>query len=1067
MTTSSITGSVRDSKGEPLIGATVKATHQPTGTVYGASTNSEGHFSIPNMRSGGPYRVEVSYIGYQSRRIDNVLLKLGEPYVLNVNVSQAGTELTEVSVTATDPRSVLNADRSGSTTNISTREIQTLPTISRSINDLTRLTPQANGNAIGGGNYRQNNITVDGSSFNNSFGIGSNLPGVSSGRYSSQPISLDAIEEISVNVTPYDVQNSGFVGSSINAVTRSGTNEFSGSVYTYFRSEKGQGSRVGSYKITQENLQYNQYGFRFGGPIIKDKLFFFLNAETDKNITPGQLKKASTADNPFGGPDNNVARPTAERLNAIRTYMLDNYGYDVGPYDGYDFESNSDKFLARVDWNINRNHRLNVRYSQLESKTPSFPSTSSSGTISGNPSGTTRLDNNALAFKSANYYQEANYYSVAAELNSTFGGKFSNTLRASYTHQNDPRSSDGGVFPFVDIMEDGKFYTSFGTELFTFGNLRDVETYSFRDNLTWTSGKHNWTVGAQADFSKTKNGFMRFGSSYYRFASWNDFVNGANPTDFAVTYSLTPGYKQAYPTFKFANYSLYAQDQIALTERLKITPGLRIELPTYPGSLAEHPLVTPLTFENGEKINTGKLPGSTLMFSPRIGFNWDIKGDRTLQLRGGSGIFTGSVPFVWVVAQAGDSGMLQFTSAYPTTGANATPVPGPFNPDPAAYLPSTPPLAGTSIPSSIAAIDDDFKMPQTWKSSLALDARLPWGIVGTLEGIYNRDLIAAMWRNVNLSAPTATNIADYPDNRLVYPTAKLNGSFNAFQLENVYKGYYFSITAKLEKQITRGLAASVAYVGSEAKNLFDGSGDQAGSAWNLTPTINGANNPDLSYASYVVPHRVIASVSYRKEYLKNLGTTISLFYEGSNDGRFSYVTTNLTRDGSNNSLMYIPKDESEIDFAATTINGVSYTPEQQKAMFFRYIEQDKYLSSHKGEYAERNGALYPWRNQVDMKFLQDVFVNVGGKRNTLQFSWDVFNLGNLLNKNWGAKRTLNPNSGSLVSVSNINSITPGGTTKPLYRLATDRNLPVSTTFRDNQTINSTYYMQFGFRYIFN
>lgn len=1106
VTTSTLSGTVTDENGESLPGTNVVATHEPSGTQYGTSVNPNGRFNIPNMRVGGPYKISISFVGYQSQTIENVYLKLAETFTLNIKLAEEGTQLNELVVSGSQDK-LLNSERSGTVTNIGTREISTLPTISRSINDMTRLTPQASSTsqgAIGGGNYRQNYITVDGADFNNTFGIGTNLPAGGS------PISLDALEEISVNITPFDVRQSGFIGSSINAVTRSGTNELSGSVYTFWRNQNQQGNKVGDNPaFTRQDLKVNTYGFRLGGPIIENKLFFFVNAEQGTTTSPGQTYYAATDAEPFGSSPN-IARPTVTQLNSISQYLKDQYGYDAGAYQGYDFESDNTRLVGRLDWNINTNHRLSARYSQVESKSPSFPSTSRSP-LPGYSSTAGRTNNNALWFRNANYYQEANFYSLSVELNSTFG-KFANTLRGTFTHQNDPRSSDSRRFPFVDILEEGIPYTSFGYEPFSDGNLRDVKTYSFVDNVTWNSGIHNFTVGGQIDVSATKNGFQRFGTSYYTFNSWDDFVNGEKPVDFAITYSLLPGYEQAYPRFKFAMYSLYGQDEISISEKFKLTAGLRLDLPQYldVAEVKTHPLVADLVFANGERIDTGVLPENKLLWSPRVGFNWDVLGDRSLQVRGGTGVFTGRVPTVWIVAQSGDAGLLQFTETYQTPTADrdnpaAYATPGPFNPDPGYYRPENQPQAGTSIPSSISTTDRNFSFPQTWKSTLAVDKKLPFDVVGTVELIYNRDLQVALGRNANLVQPQALNVEGYPDNRVIYPAANKdkfinpltaansptpnlptpNGDptgtqqFNAMVLDNKAKGHYFSVTTKLEKQFASGFSGMVAYTFSDAQNLYDGSGDQLINTWSITPIVNNANNPPLSYASYVVPHRVVGSISFRKEYLKHLGTSISLFYEGSSGGRFSYMyaaggsgtTGDLNRDGQTNDLIYVPKDPSEITFVPQTVgsgaNAVTYTAEEQSAAFFAYIEQDDYLRTRKGKYAERNGAKLPWRSQWDLRFAQDVFTNIGGKKNTLQFTIDIFNFGNLLNKDWGIVKVVNA-SGILIPTSaSVNALTPGGTATPEFRLATDRGKLVSETFRDNNSILSTYYMQFGLRYTFN
>jgi hypothetical protein len=1089
VTTSSLTGTVKNAQDEVLAGASITAVHVPSGTKYSTTSGSKGQFTINNMRPGGPYTVEITYVGYQKETQSEVYLRLAESFLLNTNLKSTTEELQTVVVASAGRRNpILNANRTGASTNVSSREIQRLPTISRSLNDFTKLTPQANptsnGPAIGGGNYRQNYITVDGSDFNNSFGIGGNLPAGGS------PISLDAVEEISVNITPFDIRQSGFIGSSINTVTRSGTNNFSGSAYTYFRNQNQQGNEVKGGTFPRQPLDYKQYGVRVGGPIIKNKLFFFFNYETEEQTSPGQLKTAATAALPFGS-NSLIARPTATELDNIRQYLMDNYEYDPGGYQGYDFVSDKTKIVGRIDWNINSKHRLNIRYSQVESKDPSFVSTSTSSSgVPSYPFGAGRNDINALHFENSNYFQDRNFYSLAAELNSTFGRRVSNQLRFSFNKQDEPRSTNSTLFPFVDIMKDGQPFTAFGYEPFSYGNFREVEIYSFFDNVNIQAGKHNLTLGVQVDLTKTLNGFQPLGASYYRFNSWDDFVNGVKPNDFAMTHSLSPGFAQAFSAFKFNQYSAYFQDEISVNSKFKLTIGLRGDLSTYPDveQIQTNPLVAGLTFADGKKMNTGELPASKVMLSPRLGFNYDIYGDRSLQVRGGTGIFTGRVPFVWIVGQSANSGMVQVTRSFNNTTANPNVTdPYLFNPNIGAHWPSTVPVAGTVVPSTVTAFSPDFKLPQTWKTSLAVDMRLGGGVVATLEGIYNRDLRTAYSKHINLAAPSPLNVSGYPDNRMIYPNSNqqkfintLNGAgvptvggtspLTAILTENGNKGHYMSFTAKLDKQFSKGLFASIAYVKSFANNLYDGDGDQPINTWNLIPHVDGPNFPTLGMANFVTPDRIIATLSLRKEYLKHLGTTVSLVYDGGIQGRFSYIySADFNRDGSNGDLIYIPRNPSEITFvdrpASSATNGVAYTAAQQSELFFKYIEQDKYLRKHKGQYAERNGAKGPWRNQVDFKLIQDLFTQIGGKRNTLQFTVDIFNFGNLLNSHWGVIKTVN--AASILVPQNISALTPGGSVKPTFWLQVDRNNPATTTFRDNFSLTSTYYMQFGFRYIFN
>jgi hypothetical protein len=1110
-TTASMTGTITDMAGAGLPGATIIAVHTPTNTQYVSPTNAQGRYNLQNMRVGGPYTVRVTFVGFQEVTRNNIQLTVGQDYRFDAKLGEALTELGAVTITATDPRSTLNAERSGSVTNIGTEAIQRLPTINRSLNDFLRLTPQAapsnNGAlAIGGGNYRQNNITVDGSDFNNNFGIGGNLPAGGS------PISIDAISELTVNLTPFDVRQSGFVGAAVNAVTRSGSNDFQGSIYSFYRNQNYLGNQVGPESFTKQTTNIKQFGFRLGGPIIKDKLFFFINAEKGDEINPGQQNFAATTANPFGSASN-ISRPTTSQLDDISRVLQERYGYATGPYQGYDFVSNNTRILGRLDWNINDNNHFSVRYSQVESKTPSFVSTSRSP-LGNFPN--SRTSNFALPFSNSNYFSESNFYSLAAELNSTIGHgrKFYNTLRGTYTHQNDPRSTNSAVFPFVDILDGssprntantaytgyGNPLTSFGYEPFTAGNLRDVETYSAVDFASTTLGNHTLTFGGQFDLQTTKNGFQRFATSYYTFNSFDDFVTGKNPLDFALTYSLLPGFEQAFPRFKTAQTSAYLQDEYVVSDRFRLTLGLRAELNSYLNvqEIQTNVPVSRLNF-NGRTIDTGVLPTNRVLFSPRVGFNWDVKGDRTLQLRGGSGIFTGRVPTVWIVAQSGDAGLIQVTQTYSSiNNPNAfVGIPGsvngnlPFNPDPNAYRPTTVPPAGSVIPSTISATDPNFKNPQSWKSSLAVDTKLPGGIVGTLEGIYNLDLVVALGQNYNLVDPTKLNVAGYADNRDIYPNANAakfinpinnagvsvagaTGAFNPIVLTNGNRGfgkngYYWSATAKLEKQFRGGLFASLAYVRSDARVLFDGSGDQLINTWSGTPTVNNANNTDLSYANYVLPDRIVASLSYRKEYINHLATQVSFFYAGSSQGRYSYIYgADFNRDGQTNDLIYIPKNASEIKFVdfnyGTAAAPNNVTAATQSALFENYISQDAYLSKHRGEYAQRNGATLPWRHQIDFRFAQDVFV-MAGKRNTLQFTLDVFNLGNLLNKNWGISQTIN--NSSILTPVNQTTLVAGGNVTPTFRLATDRGTPITSTYRNTVNNTSTYYMQVGLRYLFN
>lgn len=1054
ITTSGLSGTISDEKGGALIGTTVVAVHIPSGTQYGSTTDFKGHYRIANMRVGGPYELTVSYLGYNTVKVTDIQLSLGETAILNLTLKESDIALQEVEIVASR-FSNMSSDQAGATTNITRRNIETMPTVNRDLTDITRLTPQANGAAIGGGTYRQNNITIDGASFNNKFGIGQSMPA------NGSPISLDAIEQVSVSITPYDVRHSGFIGASVNAVTRSGDNEFRGSVYSYMNDERFKGNKVAGKTFNKSESSYNLIGARLGGPIIKNKLFFFLNFETEKTMVPGPSRVAATPENPYTDGNNNIARPTVADMDNMSQYIKNTYGYETGPYTGYASESPGMKFLARIDWNINANHRMNIRYNITKKKDPIYPSTSISG-IAPAPYTTTenRTKMHAMWYKNSGYFSEQNFSSIAAELNSKFGN-MNNVLRLTYIDQDEPRSTGGNIlFPFVDILKDGKPYVSFGTELFSYGNLRKVQSFTVTDNLSFNLGSHNITTGLQFEYNNTKNGFQRFGTGYYAFDSWDDFVNGASPIAFAITHPNNSELKQAFPSFVFNQFTVYAQDEYSVSDQLKLTGGLRVDLPFYPPLNTFNQKVFNLDF-GGKHFDTGKLPNASVMISPRIGFNYDIFGDRSLVLRGGSGLFTGTIPFVWIVSQASDAGVLQTTVTQASLGmapAFKPTINGIMNEIyPTGFNPAEP-----AMPSQVTILDENLKLPQNWKSSIALDAKLPGGILATLEGIYSKDINSVVVENAGLKS-TYYQIPNYVDNRLISRREYYQSLNNAYLLKNGGSNYYYSVTAKLEKNFDFGLSATASYTHSGAKSSRDGIGDQIGSAWYNDATVFGSNDYTMGYSGYVLPHRVVASLSYRKEYAKHFATTVSLFYDGAHQGRFSYVyESSILNDGGGASIIYIPKDDSEIEF----VDVAGYSADDQRADFWNFVAQDKYLSKNKGKYAERGGVLYPWLNTFNLKIMQDFYMDVHGKRNTLQVGLDIMNFSNLLNDAWGNRYYYGKNN--FLKIANLSQVqNAANPQKPVFNFTKNGTEVLTQSFTPNIGYSSTYYMQLSVRYIFN
>jgi hypothetical protein len=1088
ITTATMSGKVT-AQNEPIIGATIVAIHEPSGTRYGTVTNVNGQFNLQGMRTGGPYRVEISYVGYQSVTYTGISLLLGDNYTLNVTLKESTELLAEVTVTASK-ESNMKTDRAGAIMNANRETIISTPTISRSISDIMRLSPQGadvgNGFAVGGGNFRQSFVTVDGAAFNNTFGLGGNLPA------NGSPISLDALEQVTVAVTPFDVRQSGFTGGSINAVTRSGDNQFRGTVYGYFNNENLKGNNVDGYKLNRTKSQYYTYGASFGGPIIKDKLFFFVNGEYEDNVTAGTSYMPRTSlEEQFTG---NVHRPLVDTktdangktwygMNEIRKFLTDKFGYDPGAYSGYSVNTPAYRIMGRLDWNANMNNKLSLRFTKTHTKDSSFPSSSTNplraADIYTPVSSYNRGSVYSLSFKNSNYYQVRDFTSLAGEWNSRFAdGAMNNMLRFAYSYQNEPRSFDGSAFPTVDILEEGASYANFGLDFFTRGNLRQTSVYTVTDEFNWNVGINKLMAGFQYEHTSATNGYMQAGAGYYAFASWEDFVsnvnggaNHAKPSAFAITHSNRADLSQFYARMKFQQFSLYLQDEVSVSDNFKLTGGLRFELPTYP-SLKDNynKAFADLDF-GGEHYSTDQLPSAKLSVSPRVGFNWDITGERKYVLRGGTGLFVGRLPFVWLVSAVGNSNVGQTYYGYSKASA-ATGVQPDFHTNvndiladiyPNGFNPTTP-----TAPASPTIISTKLKMPSTWKTSLAVDMKLPYDIDFTLEGIYSRDYnpVVVSNRGYKLSDKTITPAPG--DTRHQYE--QYHSGQHVYMLENWKKNgaYYYSITAQLHKKFDFGLDASLSYTHSKSRSYSDGIGDQVSSAYYTNIySVNGINEHELGYGTYVAPDRVLATIGYHKEYGKHFGTSVSLLYEGMQMGfaggysysRYSYTFGgNIVNDYGANNLLFVPASRADLDkwnfVDVKQGDKVTYSAQAQRDDFWNYINQDSYLKKRKGQYAERGGAMMPWHHQVDFKFNQDFYLKVNGKRNTLQFGVDIKNLPNLLNNSWGLYKQVNN--------TNLLNYRDGA-----FTMNKDGNEVLKDTYRTYQNFRSTYSVQFSVRYIFN
>ena len=1109
VTTSAMSGVVTDENQEALIGATVTALHTPSGTKYNAVTNIDGRYTMRGMRPGGPYTVTVSYIGYQTRQIEDVTLQLAETYDLNVDMTLGANTIGEVVVTSEATK--FRAEKTGAATNINSSQISSLPTVTRSLTDVTRLSPYGgNGMSFAGTDGRLANFTVDGANFNNNFGLSDGLPG------GGNPISIEAIEEMQVVISPYDVRQTNFIGGGVNAVTKSGTNTFRGSAYIFHRNENMRGDAVDRYQIPQsrEKDQVTTYGFTLGGPIWKDKLFFFVNGEMTKQPTIVNRWRAS--EDGVGDADAFISRTTLRDLARVSDHVMGKYGYDTGSYTNFPADENNYKLLARLDWNISHDHHLSLRYNYTKNRYWSNPNATSMDGGTRMPNA--RVSMYSFSFANSMYGMDNLVHSFAANLNSRLADNLSNEFLATFSKLDDVRATNSSEFPFIDITMTDEYgnkdnYMALGYELFTWNNAVHNTIWNIRDDVTWYYGNHKFMGGLTFEHQMADNQYMRNGTGYYRYNSVDDFINGGIPEVVCLTY----GYgSETHPAARvqFNKAGLYLQDEWNVTRNFKLTYGLRLDgLFFNNGDLITNNAILALDYYdkkgNVRHIDTGKWPNSNLIVQPRVGFSWDVFGNNTLKFRGGSGLFSGRLPLVFFTNMPTNGGLVQYqaqlngstkiggmvkdpntgemvykpnrgyenyTGAY-TTDANGnrfidmsqfagglvTDANGNASVNALrdklismGYPENVTSDMGT-VPSSISAVDPKFKMPMVWKTSLAIDYNIPvsFPFSVTVEGIFNRNINAASISD--WSMPSVGGYARFngADNRPIFPAGFRRGT-KAFVLENTSRGYGWIANVTVNARPVDWLSLMAAYTHTVNKEVTGMPGSAAESAFTYVPTVEGPNNIKLHNSQYVTPDRFVFSATGHDK----SGNHYGLIYETWRGGyKYSYMMSNdMNGDGYNYDAMYIPTDAEVENGQFRFINNDS------KTRFMDYVHNNKSLKNHQGEYAEPYSLYSPWVHRVDLSYKHDFSVRVCGAKHTLQLSFDVKNVLNLFNSSWGVSKYLNPEIGSDPRLLKYEGVDAEGyatfSTNPAINSLTK-------TFVPNKSIGQCWNASIGIKYIFN
>lgn len=975
VTTAALSGKVTDASAEAIIGATVKAIHEPSGTVYGAITNTDGRYTIQGMRAGGPYKVEITYVGYETATFSQVNLNLGETSNVSAQMKESSELLSEVVVVG---KSGVDATKTGAAMSISSDDINRMPSISHGIADVTRLNPQISVSASGamsfaGVNNRYNSFQIDGAMNNDTFGLTAN--GSNGGQAGTQPVSMETIEQIQVNVAPFDVRQSGFTGGAINAITKSGTNQFHGSVYGFGNNQDLIGSKytLMNGKTSEKYVDQKEYqaGITIGGPIIKNKLFFFANYEKASKENPSSYGLGQAA----SMVDATEAQKLYDHLKELAAQQGVTYNGTFGSSDNY---TKSDKAGVKIDWNISDAHKASFRWSLVSAKQSNATSSASS------------LNSSDYMY---DFVSKTNTF--IAELQSRFSVNISNELRASYVRVRDERQP-GDPFPMIEISNVGDGTLRMGNERSSMANRLDQDIWSLTDNVTWYKGNHTLTFGTHNEIYTFTNLFVQdyYGTYYYN--SPDDFYAG-KINRYRHNNTLITGDAKWEPSFSAGQIGLYAQDKWNVNDNFDLTYGLRMDIPLFFDTPMENAAFNEFAASKGWGLKTNHKLSSSPLLSPRIGFRWKLDGTNKYILRGGAGIFTGRIPFVWLSNNFTNTGVTM--STYNTYNCDDLSLI--LNPN-GQQANADKISAGTQ---TINAFADDFKFAQNLRFNLGFDFELG-GINWTAEAIYSKTLNDILYKNLAYDVTGKTLGDVIPgmefDNRPMMGIVEgANKYYGIYELSNTSKGYSYSLSLKGEKKFAFGLDVAASYTFTQSKSLNSGTSSVAASNWNYNYTHGNSNDPELGYSAFNTPHRITASVFYHKTYAKAWTTIVGLIYTGCSGSPYSiYYYGDLNGDSSNgNDLIFIPTDEQidHMPFLATS----KYTADAQKANMKQWLANDEYLSKHRGEYYERYADNEKFEHHFDFHLAQKFSFKVGKQVNALELSFDILNIGNLFNKEWG------------------------------------------------------------------